>query len=106
MNFSKQGGTEQTFTVNLVKMIIKFQGPYQYSPKKLVKSNMQDITLMKCPTTHKKGCFSEKMTYFPFCSYTSTRQSSIFGHSLRIKFMFLEYAGLGQSCVKYLSNLL
>ena len=58
----------------------------------LINSNMQDITLSKCPTAHKKlgksGLLLEKMSLFPLCSYTSTSPSSKFGHSLPIKFVF------------------
>ena len=55
--FSKEEGTEQCLAStlrNLVKNFEKCQGPYQSSLKELVKSNIQDITVIKCATTDKK----------------------------------------------------
>ena len=60
-SFSRQGGTEQIRKVSLwnlrkndFKSTISFKAPYQSSLKQLVEFNVQDITAMKCITTHKK----------------------------------------------------
>ena len=65
--------------VQIIKKVLLLSRPLPIFSEELVKSNMQDITLMKCPTNQKKireigGAFG-KMTFFPFCTYTSTRPS-------------------------------
>ena len=60
-NFSKQGRTEQTLgstwqkSKNSYKKVLLVSRPYQFLLKELVKSYMQDITLVKCPTTLRKS---------------------------------------------------
>ena len=62
---------------------------------------MQYITAMKCFTTHKKireigGALENKMTFFPTVSLYLHWSPLKFGHFQPMKFMFLEWARLGQ----------
>ena len=62
---------------------------------------MQYTTAMKCITTHKNireigGALGKKWHFFQLCPYTSSHLPLKFGHSLPMKFMFLEWARLGQ----------